>query len=72
MVGKGRRPDEKSVVLVERGNYLGFGFFDENENISDLESARSFIKPSKDNRVVQNIINSYLTNPKGVDLLLFN
>jgi DNA polymerase III subunit epsilon len=72
MVGKGRRPDEKSVVLVERGNYLGFGFFDENENISDLESARNFIKPSKDNRVVQNIINSYLTNPKGVDLLLFN
>ena len=72
MVGKGRRPDEKSVVLVERGNYLGFGFFDENENISDLESARNFIKPSKDNRVVQNIINSYLTNPRGVDLLLFN
>jgi len=72
IIGKGRRPDEKSVVLVEKGNYLGFGFFDEAENISDLESARNFIKPSKDNRVVQNIVNSYLTNPKGVELMLFN
>ncbi len=72
IIGKGRRPDEKSVVLVEKGNYLGFGFFDEAENISDLESARNFIKPSKDNRVVQNIVNSYLTNPRGVELVLFN
>lgn len=72
LVGKGRRPEEKSVVLVENGNYLGFGFFDEKESISNLESARNFIKPSKDNRVVQNIVNSYLTNPRGVELLLFN
>jgi DNA polymerase-3 subunit epsilon len=72
MVGKGRRPDEKSVVLVENGNYLGFGFFDNTENISNLEAARNFIKPSKDNRVVQNIVNSYLTNPKGIELVLFN
>lgn len=72
IVGKGRRPEEKSVVLVENGNYLGFGFFDETESISNLESAKNFIRPSKDNRVVQNIVNSYLTNPKGVELLPFN
>ncbi len=72
IVGKGRRPEEKSVVLVENGNYLGFGFFDETESISNLDSAKNFIKPSKDNRVVQNIVNSYLTNPKGVELLSFN
>ncbi|HNR73744.1 MAG TPA: DNA polymerase III subunit epsilon, partial [Cyclobacteriaceae bacterium] len=72
LVGKGRRPNEKSVVLVENGNYLGFGFFDDTENISSFEVARNFIKPSKDNRVVQNIVNSYLANPKGVDLVLFD
>jgi DNA polymerase III subunit epsilon len=71
IVGKGRRVKEKSVVLIENGNYLGFGFFDEDENISDLEAARNFIKPSKDNRVVQNIVNSYLTNPKGSELVQF-
>ncbi len=72
MVGKGRRADEKSMVLVEKGNYLGFGFFDEKESISNFESARNFIKPSKDNRIVQNIVNAYLTNPKGVELVIFN
>jgi DNA polymerase-3 subunit epsilon len=72
IVGMGRKREEKSVVLVENGNYVGFGYFDETESISNLDAARNFIKPSKDNRVVQNIVNSYLTNPKGVELLLFN
>ncbi|MCU0369598.1 MAG: DNA polymerase III subunit epsilon, partial [Cyclobacteriaceae bacterium] len=72
ILGRGRKPEEKSVVLVENGNYLGFGFFDESEGISDLEAAKNFIKPSKDNRAVQNIVNSYLTNPRGVELVLFN
>ncbi len=72
ILGKGRRADEKSVVLVENGNYLGFGFFDQQENITDLESAKLYIKPSKENKVVQNLINSYLTNPKGLELVLFN
>lgn len=72
IVGKGRKPEEKSVVLVENGSYLGFGFFDQQENISDFESAKNFIKPSKENRLVQNLINSYLANPKGLELVLFN
>jgi DNA polymerase-3 subunit epsilon len=72
IVGRGRRPDEKSVVLVEKGNYLGFGFFDESENVSNLEAAKNFIKPAKENRMVQNIVNSYLANPRGVELVLFN
>jgi DNA polymerase III subunit epsilon len=72
IVGKGRRPDEKSVVLVENGNYLGFGFFDQSESVSNLEDAKNFIKPAKDHRLVQNIVNSYLANPRGVELVLFN
>lgn len=72
LVGHGRRADEKSVVLIEKGNYQGFGFFDSTENIADLESARNFIKPSRENRVVQNLVNSYLTNPRGVEMVLFN
>jgi DNA polymerase III subunit epsilon len=72
ILGKGRKPEEKSVVLVENGSYLGFGFFDESESFRNLDDAKSLIKPTKDNRVVQNIVNSYLTNPRGVELVLFN
>lgn len=72
IIGKGRRPDEKSVVLVENGNYLGFGFYDHQENFTDFESAKNYIKPSKESRLVQNLVNSYLANPRGVELVLFN
>ncbi len=71
IIGQGRKMDESSLVLVENGNYLGFGFFDKSESIADLESAKNYIKISKDNRVVQNLVNSYLLNPKGGEVVVF-
>jgi len=72
IIGKGRKMEEKSVVLVENGSYLGYGFVGQNESISDLESAKGHIKLSKENRVVQNLINSYLMNPRGAEIVVFN
>jgi DNA polymerase-3 subunit epsilon len=72
LIGKGRTPDERSVVLVENGNYQGFGFFDQQEAIHSIESARSFIKSGKENRVVQNLVSAYLANPRGVELVILN
>ncbi len=72
IVGKGRTMEEKSVVLIEKGSYLGFGFFDETQAITTFDAARNLIKPSKENRIVQNLVNSYLTNPRGVELVMFN
>jgi DNA polymerase-3 subunit epsilon len=72
IIGKGRKTEEKSVVLVENGSYLGYGFMDKGDSISDLESAKGYIKLSKENRVVQNLINSYLMNPRGAEIVVFN
>jgi DNA polymerase III subunit epsilon len=69
IIGQGRKAEEKSLVLVENGNYLGFGFFNQGDSIGDIESAKNFIKPSKDNRVVQNLVNSYLMNPKEAEII---
>ncbi len=71
ILGKGRSTDERSMVLVENGCYQGFGYFGGDVVISDIESARSLVKPGKENRIVQNLINSYLRNPKGTDLVTF-
>jgi DNA polymerase III subunit epsilon len=71
IIGQGRKAEEKSLVLIENGNYLGFGFVPKEESIATLESARNFIKLSKDNRVVQNLVNSYLRNPKGAEVVAF-
>lgn len=72
IIGAGRKGEEKSVVLVENGNYLGYGFMARNDSFSDLESAKGYIKQSKENRVVQNLINSYLMNPRGSQIVVFN
>lgn len=72
IIGLGRSAEEKSLVLVEKGNYLGFGFFDRQfTSIADFESAKSLIKPSFETPTVQNLINSYLTNPRGAEVLMF-
>jgi DNA polymerase-3 subunit epsilon len=72
IIGSGRNAEEQSLVLVEKGNYLGFGFFDRQiTSIADFESAKSLIKPSFETPTVQNLINSYLTNPRGAEVLMF-
>ena len=71
ILGNGRKPEERSVVLVENGSYLGFGYFENDVVIDDIDSARTFIKPAKENRIVQNLVNSFLQNPKGAQIVSF-
>ncbi len=71
IIGQGRKAEEKSLVLIENGNYVGFGFVPKEESIGSLDLARNFVKTSKDNRVVQNLVKSYLLNPKGAEVVAF-
>lgn len=71
IIGKGRSLEEQSLVLVEKGNYLGYGFFDNTVSISDVESARTFVRKSAETPTVQNLINSYITNPRGAEIITF-
>lgn len=72
IIGKGRNADEHSLVLIENGSYFGYGFFDNHTPISDLESARAYVRKSVETPTVQNLINSYLTNPRGAELVMFS
>lgn len=71
IIGPGRHRDEQSLVLVEEGTYSGFGFFDRDISIADLESARNFVRRSVQTPTVQNLINSYLLNPRGAEVICF-
>jgi DNA polymerase-3 subunit epsilon len=71
IIGRGRNIEEQSLVLVEKGSYVGFGYFDREVSIADFESAKNFIKRSAENRTVQNLINSYITNPRGSSVVTF-
>ncbi|MEQ9413883.1 MAG: exonuclease domain-containing protein [Cyclobacteriaceae bacterium] len=71
IIGAGRKSSERSLVLVENGAYLGFGFIDKQETLADFEAAKDFIKIGKENRIAQNLVNSYLVNPRGAEVIAF-
>lgn len=62
ILGEGRTRNEKSVVLVEKGNYLGYGYIGSEESISHFNDFKPFINPQKDNQEIQKIIYSHIRN----------
>ncbi len=60
IIDKGRSEDEKSVVKVENGKYIGFGYFNIDWFTDDIEKLSDVIKKYPDNRDVQQIIRTYL------------
>jgi DNA polymerase-3 subunit epsilon len=72
IVDRGRNMEERSLVLVEKGNYLGFGFIGPDAAITDVESARAFVKPAKESRFAQNLVNSFLRHPRGGEMISFD
>ncbi len=69
IVDKGRDIDEQSAILIEKGKFKGFGFFNLNHQINNLEILRSLITPMSHNRDAQHIIQSYLRKHKRLKVL---
>ncbi|TGE14378.1 exonuclease domain-containing protein [Hymenobacter elongatus] len=60
IIGQGRREDEKTVVVVEHGRYLGFGYVDSDFSARKLNDFKEIIVRYNDNKDVQQIIRQYL------------
>lgn len=60
IMGKGRFHDESSLVLVEKGRYLGFGYLNNEIQIADFDTAKNYIKSYYDTQDIQSIINAHL------------
>ncbi len=58
IIDEGRKKEEKAVVKVESGKYIGFGFVD--EETTGQSALHDCIRHLQDNREVRQIINSYL------------
>src|SRR5690606_16490176 len=71
IIGKGRNAREQSLVLVERGKYLGFGFLDRKAPVEDFDFVRKAISPGVETPTVQNLVNSYMLNPRSEHLLVY-
>ncbi len=59
---KGRKIDENAVVLVEKGEVLGFGFTNLSFQESQLEILKSIITPIENKNLAKIIVKNYLKN----------
>ncbi|MGI9532483.1 exonuclease domain-containing protein [Lutimonas sp.] len=56
---RGRNNEERSFVLIENGIYQGYGFIDQEQQVSTLSELREFLILKKDNRDVQRILRGF-------------
>lgn len=69
IIDKGRDIDERSVILIENGEYKGFGFYSLNHQINNIEILKSIINPAINDRDSQHIIQTYLKKNKVIKLV---
>ena len=69
IIGQGRKEEEKSIVWIEKGRYLGFGFFEQEIMEGNILELRSAIKTYEDNQEIQRILHMYLRTNKDYRLI---
>lgn len=69
IIDYGRELDERSAILIENGVYQGFGFYNLNYQINNIEILKTIITPMQHNRDSQHIIQSYLRRNKRLKVL---
>ena len=60
VMDRGRNEDEQTIVAVENGVYLGFGYADKNQCFESAEELKSLIKAFPNHPEARNIIYSFL------------
>jgi len=70
VLDKGRHDEERSVVKVENGKYIGFGYIS-TDTITGIESLHECINSYPDNKDTQMIINQYLRHNKVLKIIEF-
>ena len=64
ILGKGRNQSEKTVVQIEKGKYIGFGYANEDSANFGIEGLLDVVKPRMDTRDTQRIIRHFLREGK--------
>ncbi len=71
VVDEGRTSDEYSLILIEQGHYKGFGYFNSEESVSDVDQFKMYITSYEETRDDRLIISRYLKKNKPYKLIPF-
>ncbi|GGH47744.1 exonuclease [Mangrovimonas yunxiaonensis] len=69
IIDHGRDIDERSIVYIKNGVFVGLGHFNLNYQITNIEVLESIITPMENNRDAQHIIQSYLRRHKNIKII---
>ena len=53
---RGRTADEKTLILVEKGKFSGYGYIPDSEQIQSLDDLKNYIRPLKENFYIRYLI----------------
>jgi DNA polymerase-3 subunit epsilon len=71
IIDKGREPDERSLVRIEKGIYMGYGYLSVNDAYLGIDEMLDCIQPSLDNRDIRQILKNWLKNNKVEKMLYY-
>lgn len=57
---RGREPDERSLILVENGHFVGYGYIDETSDLSNLEAIKDHVNGGAYYPDLDDMLRSYL------------
>jgi len=70
VVDDGNVPEEKSVILMERGRFYGMGYIPLENEIHDLETVKGFLTRYPENDYIRSLIHTYLEKKPEKKLVL--
>lgn len=72
IVDQGRHADEKAIIKIANGKYMGFGYIDSNLVNNNIDLLTDCIHPYTDNRDVQQIIRYFMRQKKIEQVIEYN
>jgi DNA polymerase-3 subunit epsilon len=64
VIDKGKTDEESSIIKIENGKYMGFGYLNKEQTVNDISLFHDCIVSYRDNKEVRRIINTYLKKNK--------
>ncbi len=71
LIDKGRNADENAVILIENGEYQGFGYVEMESLSGQVDELRDSVKFYEHNPEVMRILQSYMAKENGMKMIKF-
>lgn len=69
IIDKGRTVDERSAILIEKGTYKGYAFYNLNYQINNPAVLKNILIPMENSRDAKNIIRGYIRKKKALKIV---